>query len=112
MKRERIDSEPSAPRGRKGSLIEWAFLRGASAFFLGEEALRGVLGRLDVPQDLKRYLLEQGSKGKGELLSMIQKELHGVLERLDLPKELERILSKFDVQVKAEISFSPKRRRE
>lgn len=113
------DNEYDGPKvnlGEKGGLfdkifpetLKKVFMLGAGTIFMTEEAIRAMVGEMRLPRDVAEYLATQGAKSKDELFKLITREVVGALEKINYSSELQNVLDNYNVEIKAEFSFSRK----
>jgi len=86
---------------------------GVGAVFLTEESLRALVSEFKLPKEILTAIFESANKTKTEFLQNLSQEVMAkVLERVD-PKELiEEFLTKNEINLNVQVSFSPKKKKD
>ena len=88
------------------------FQTGVGAFFVTEESLRTILTEKRLPKDLVNYFMSQAREGKEELFKKMGEEVAKAFTKKDWGKEIASILSNCTLDIKAEVNFTPKKKKE
>lgn len=89
-------------RGRQRSKVVSEFVRRAL-----ENTFEQVQNTGSLSKDAITYLLQQGDKGKREIVRIVSKEVGDFLRGVDLSTEVIKVLSGVQVDVSASIRFRP-----
>lgn len=81
---------------------------GVGAAFMTEESVKNILADLPLPKDIITGLVQNAKGVKEDFVSQIREELSGYLAKVDVHQVIDEILSKYDVEVKASLSFKKK----
>jgi hypothetical protein len=82
---------------------------GIGAASLTEERIKNRVSGLKLPKESLKYLVDQGKKGKEELIGALSGEIRHFLSGVDISRELRNVLSNYRISIKAEIEFKEKR---
>lgn len=80
------------------------------AAFLTEDAIKNILSDLPLPKDVVKGLINQAKDGKKDFIDNIKNEFKLYLNKVDPTKEIDKVLDKYDIEIKANLSF--KRRKD
>lgn len=94
---------------RLGEILKKVASLGVGAAFMTEDAVKNVVGELPLPKDLLSGLLQNAKNTKNDFVSATREEVSKVLKGIDWMKVSENIFEKFDININAKISFSPKK---
>jgi hypothetical protein len=94
-RRERARDRQQRQRG-VGDFVRRAF-----------ETVGSVQGSASLPKDAISYLLQQGDRGKREVVRIVAKEVGDFLRQVDISSEVVKILSSLQVEVSATVRFRP-----
>jgi hypothetical protein len=72
-----------------------------------ENTVGSVQGSGNLPKDAITYLLQQGDRGKREVVRIVAKEVGDFLRQVDISSEVVKILSSLQVEVSATVRFKP-----
>ena len=97
-----------AELGGLPEFIRKALQLGLSTFFVTESAIRKAVGDT-LPKDWLDFAVEQSERTRSELIERMSFELSRSIENIDLASVTERLLEGRTLEIKAEISLSPKR---
>lgn len=82
---------------------------GAGAAFMSEEAIKSILTDLPLPKDIVNGLVQNAKSAKEEFIKGVHEEISKQLSRVDPSHIVNEVLSNYDIDVKAKISFKPKK---
>jgi hypothetical protein len=71
------------------------------------ETVGSVQGSASLPKDAISYLLQQGDRGKREVVRVVAKEVGDFLRQVDISSEVVKILSSLQLEVSATVRFRP-----
>ncbi|NBU20066.1 hypothetical protein EBS43_01435 [bacterium] len=84
---------------------------GVGAFFLTEEALRGLVSDFKLPKELLSAVLDSAGKSRSEFLRSLSREvMTQVMDRVDLKALLEELITKNELELEVKINLKPKKR--
>lgn len=75
------------------------------AAFLTEDAIKNVLSDLPLPKDVVKGLINQAKDSKKDFIDNIKNEFKLYLDKVDPTKEIDKVLDKYDIEIKANLSF-------
>lgn len=87
-------------RQRHGSRVVSDFVRRAIENTVGQVQSSGAL-----PKDALHYLLQQGDKGRKEVVRIVAKEVGDFLRHTDISSEVVKVLTNVQVDMSASIRF-------
>jgi len=92
-------------------LFRRAFTLGLSGIFTTEEAFRRALGDT-VPRDWVDFAVGQSERTRSDFTSKMAEEMARVIESMDLEAILRSVLADHRVELKAEIQFVPREKKQ
>ena len=81
---------------------------GIGAVLMTEEGIRNAITGISLPRDAKKYLMDQASRRKEEVTSIISSEVKNFLSRINLHEEVKRALNGMTIDIQATIRLSDK----
>jgi hypothetical protein len=87
--------------------IEKGLEAGIGTIANSSEAIRGVVGKVELPRELVGYVFSQVDDTKNSLVRVVAREVREFLEAADLAKELQRALTSLSFEIRTEIRFIP-----
>jgi len=110
-----VNSEKEKEKDREhkiSDLLKKAISVGVGAAFITEDAVKNLLQDLPLPKDILNGLLQNAKQTKKDLVYEIKQELGQYLKKIDLKKMAIEVLQHYDLEVKANISFVPKNKKQ
>lgn len=116
------EDDPAAPESKRESrrkrlerilpevlkrAIERGLETGIGTLTNSSEALRGVVGKVELPKEVAGYVLSQVDDTKNVMVRVVAREVREFLEAADLAKELQRALTSLSFEIRTEIRFIP-----
>ncbi|OGP16314.1 MAG: hypothetical protein A3I75_00610 [Deltaproteobacteria bacterium RIFCSPLOWO2_02_FULL_50_16] len=83
-------------------------ITGVGAALMTEEGIRHAFSEITLPQEAKKYLINQAARRKQELATIISRELKGFLNRINIHEEVKRALNGLSIDVEATIHLTDK----
>jgi hypothetical protein len=88
-------------------LVRRTIVGGIGAVLSSEESVRKLASEFSLPADVVKFLLQQASNSKDELLRVVAKEVRGFLESANLSQEAAKLLTQLSLEIKTEVRFIP-----
>jgi hypothetical protein len=81
---------------------------GLGAALMTEDVVKGILSEMPMPKDAIGHLTASAKRSKEEILGGLKETFGDYLANVKLSEEIEKALDKFDIEVKATVSFKRK----
>ena len=91
-----------------GDVIKKVVSIGVGAAFMTEDAVKNALSDLPLPKDIVSGLLANAKGAKDDFLRTMRDEIHERLTKVNVSQLVEEVLDKYDLDVKASVSFRRK----